>query len=64
MGKPVDIPAPPAADCHGRTPTNDCSAAMDMPRESRSPAKKSLVTRAASVRTANRHRSARINVLR
>jgi hypothetical protein len=64
MEKPVNIPAPPAADCHGGTPAGGRNAALDMPRQGRPPAKKSPVARTAGVRTANRHRSVRMSVLR
>jgi hypothetical protein len=64
MEKPVDIPAPPAAICHEGTPMIGRDAALDMPREGESSAEKSFVARTVGVRTANRHWSARINVLR
>ena len=64
MEKPVNIPAPPAMNCHGGTPVGCRHAALDMPRQGGPPAKKSPVARIAGVRTANRHWSARINVLR
>ena len=64
MEKPVNSPAPPAADCPEGTPVGGRSAALDLPCQGRRPATKSLVARAAGVRTANRHWSARITVLR
>lgn len=64
MEKPVDIPAPSAVDCHGGTPVGCRNAALEMLRQGDLSAKKSLAARVAGVRTANRHRSARMSVLR